>query len=95
MCLARETEEALTGKAVRFAIGEETRELLRHALPLISHKNPSGDLAALFQEALEALVEKLEKRKEGRIIAAGRGRTISTAGAGRSRRPARHAAALA
>jgi len=49
--------------ALHVTIGADTHEKLRHAQVLLSHKLPSGDLARVLDLALDALVEKLEKRK--------------------------------
>jgi 5-methylcytosine-specific restriction endonuclease McrA len=49
--------------AVHLTIGRATHEKLRHAQALLSHSLPSGDLASVLDLALDALVEKLEKRK--------------------------------
>jgi len=50
---------------VQFSMAKETREKLEHAQTLLSHSVPSGDLAEVFDRALDALIEKLEKRKAG------------------------------
>jgi hypothetical protein len=44
-------------------IGASTQEMLRYAQDLLGHELPSGDLAQVLDRALEALIEKLEKRK--------------------------------
>jgi 5-methylcytosine-specific restriction endonuclease McrA len=49
--------------ALHVTIGGDTHEKLRHAQALLSHRIPSGDLASVLDLALDALVEKLEKRK--------------------------------
>jgi hypothetical protein len=49
--------------ALHVTIGSGTHEKLRQAQALLSHKVPSGDLGAVLDLALDALVEKLEKRK--------------------------------
>jgi hypothetical protein len=51
--------------ALRFTIGQETHDTLRYAQALLSHRLPSGDLAQVFDRALEALVRQLERQKLG------------------------------
>jgi hypothetical protein len=46
-------------------IGRTTREKLRHAQALLSHRLPGGDLAQVIDLALDALNERLERRKLG------------------------------
>jgi hypothetical protein len=48
---------------LELTIGRSTQEKLRHAQDLLGHELPSGDLAQVLDRALEALIEKLEKRK--------------------------------
>jgi hypothetical protein len=49
--------------AVQTTISQATRDKLEHAKALMSHRNPSGELAVVLDAALDALIEKLEKRK--------------------------------
>jgi hypothetical protein len=42
------------------------RDKLEHARALMSHQNPSGDLAIVVEKALDLLVEKLEKTQLGK-----------------------------
>jgi 5-methylcytosine-specific restriction endonuclease McrA len=49
--------------ALQFTIGQDTHDKLRHAQALMSHRLPSGDLAQLFDLALDALLRQLEKQK--------------------------------
>jgi len=49
--------------ALHVTIARNTHEKLRHAQALLSHRLPTGDLASVLDLALDALVEKLEKRK--------------------------------
>ncbi len=49
--------------AIQATIDQSTHDKLRHAQALLSHKLPSGDIAQVLDLALDALVEKLEKRK--------------------------------
>ncbi|HWK12734.1 MAG TPA: hypothetical protein VNR64_21935 [Vicinamibacterales bacterium] len=48
---------------VQFTIGRETHEKLRRAQDLLRHTIPDGDPAALFDRALTALLEQLERKK--------------------------------
>jgi hypothetical protein len=48
---------------LKLAISAPTREKLAHAQALLSHSVPTGDLAEIFDRALDALIERLEKRK--------------------------------
>ena len=44
-------------------IGRTLHEKLEHARNLLAHQLPSGDLAQVLDRALDALIEKLERRK--------------------------------
>lgn len=48
---------------VQFTANAELHGTLRRAQDLLRHRIPSGDLAQVFELALTALVEKLEKQK--------------------------------
>jgi hypothetical protein len=48
---------------VQFTFGQGAHEKLRHAQELLSHRIPAGDVAALFERALDALIPKLEKQR--------------------------------
>jgi len=48
---------------IRFTASAETREKLRLAQDLLGHAVPTGDLAQVFDRALNVLVEELVKRK--------------------------------
>ncbi len=48
---------------VRIPIEEATHAKLRRAQALLGHSVPSGDLAQVFERALDALIATLEKRK--------------------------------
>ena len=50
---------------LHFTIAESTHEKLRHVQALLSHAVPSGDVAQVFERALDALRTDLEKRKFG------------------------------
>ena len=60
---ARVTPLAPQRFAIQFTIGACVREKLEHARDLLSHQIPSGDLAEVFERALDALIPKLEKAK--------------------------------
>jgi hypothetical protein len=51
--------------AIQFTIDEKTEHKLRYAQLLFSHRIPPGDLARMFDRALEALIREGEKRKFG------------------------------
>jgi hypothetical protein len=51
--------------ALQMTIGQVTRDKLERARLLMLHGNPSGDLAEVIDQALDALLEKLEKAKFG------------------------------
>ena len=48
---------------LQFTIGKETYEKLRCVQELLSHRIPSGDVVQVFDRALDALKERLEKQK--------------------------------
>ena len=49
--------------AIQATISQAAHADLRHAQDLLAHQLPSGDLGAVLERALRALVEKLEHRK--------------------------------
>jgi 5-methylcytosine-specific restriction endonuclease McrA len=49
--------------AVQFTMSRSAHDKLRYAQELLGHQIPSGDIVAVFERALDALIEKLEKRK--------------------------------
>ena len=49
--------------ALHVTIGEVTHSKLRYAQELLSHQSISGDVAAVLDRALSALIAQLEKRK--------------------------------
>jgi hypothetical protein len=49
--------------ALQVTIAEETHDKLRYAQSLLGHAVPGGDLAQVLDRALEALIERLERRK--------------------------------
>jgi hypothetical protein len=48
---------------LQFTIGQATHDKLRHAQALLGHQIPSGDIAQVFDWALDALIAHLEKQK--------------------------------
>jgi hypothetical protein len=48
---------------LQLTIGRSTQDKLRYAQNLLGHALPSGDLAQVLDRALDALIEKLERRK--------------------------------
>jgi hypothetical protein len=48
---------------LQFTVAQDTYEKLRYAQALLGHTVPSGDLAEVFDRALEALIVRLEQRK--------------------------------
>ena len=48
---------------VQFTASAHAHEQLRYAQALLGHAVPSGDIAQVFERALDALVEKLEREK--------------------------------
>jgi 5-methylcytosine-specific restriction endonuclease McrA len=49
--------------ALQVTISQATHDKLRRAQSLLGHRIPSGDLAGVLDRALDALIERLEKRK--------------------------------
>ena len=49
--------------ALQLTLGQETHDKLRHAQALLAHRLPSGDLGAVLDRALDALIRELEKTK--------------------------------
>jgi hypothetical protein len=49
--------------AIQFTISSATRDKLRHVQALLSHQLPSGDIAEVFDRALDALTTQLERQK--------------------------------
>jgi len=48
---------------LQYTIGQETHDKLRRVQELLGHRIPSSDVAQVFDRALDALLEKLEKQK--------------------------------
>ncbi len=49
--------------ALQFTIGQSAHDKLRYAQELLSHQLPSGDIAEIFERALDALIPALERSK--------------------------------
>jgi len=49
--------------AVQFTMCQGTHDKLRYAQELLSHQLPSGDVAEVFDRALDALIRELEKQR--------------------------------
>ncbi len=49
--------------ALQVTIGQSTHDKLRYAQGLLGHRVPSGDVGEVLDLALDALIERLEKRK--------------------------------
>ncbi len=49
--------------AVQFTLSKRGHDQLRYAQELLGHQIPSGDLAAVFERALDALIPQLERHK--------------------------------
>lgn len=49
--------------SIQLTVDRSTRDKLNYARNLLSHQIPSGDLAAVVDQALDALIGRLEKRK--------------------------------
>ena len=48
---------------IQFTVGRDTQEKLRYAQDLLGHALPSGDVARVFDRALDTLIEHLERQK--------------------------------
>ena len=49
--------------AIQCTIDQETHDALRYAQELLGHELPSGDVAQVLKQALQALIPQLEKRR--------------------------------
>jgi 5-methylcytosine-specific restriction endonuclease McrA len=56
-----------TRHKVQFTATDELREKLEHAQDLMRHANAEGDLAVVVERAVDLLLEKLEKRRLGKV----------------------------
>ncbi len=66
--------------ALQFTIGQSAHDKLRYAQELLSHQLPSGDIAEIFERALDALIPALEKRKFAATSRPGRSASCSKPG---------------
>jgi hypothetical protein len=64
--------------AVQFTASVEFAEKLKKVQALLSHKNPEGSLAAIFDEALDLLLEKHTPKERTVAEPVKRGRAIDT-----------------
>ena len=48
---------------LQVTLDQETHDLLQYARVLMSHPNPTGEIALVLKRALELLVAHLEKQK--------------------------------
>ena len=48
---------------VRFTMGQSAHDKLKYVQELLSHELPTGDIEQVFEQALDALIPQLEKRK--------------------------------
>jgi hypothetical protein len=51
---------------VQLTVSSEVRAKLERARDLMRHRNPGGDLAVVVEQALDVLIEKLEKERLGK-----------------------------
>ena len=51
---------------VQLTVSSETRAKIERAQALMKHRNPTGDLEMVFDRAMDALLEKLEKERLGK-----------------------------
>ena len=65
---------------VQLTASAELREKLERARDLMRHRNPSGDLAAVVEGALDVLLEKLERERLGKAKKPSRARRPVKAG---------------
>jgi len=49
--------------AVQFTMSQSAHDKLRYVQELLGHQVPSGDIAQVFERALDALIPQLERRK--------------------------------
>jgi ribosomal protein L12E/L44/L45/RPP1/RPP2 len=61
-------------------VGQSTHDKFRYAQALLSHQVPSGDMAEVLDRALDALIDRLEKRKFAATDRPRPGRRRSTEG---------------
>jgi len=51
--------------ALQVTVGQATHDKLRYAQALLGHQVPAGDVAQVLDRALDALIQKLERRARG------------------------------
>jgi hypothetical protein len=51
---------------VKFTASRDLRDKLELARDLMSHVNPSGELSVVLERAVDVLIAKLQKKKQGR-----------------------------
>jgi len=59
----RKEPELAPPPCVQLTVSSETRATIERAQALMKHRNPSGDLEVVFDRAMDALIEKLEKER--------------------------------
>jgi hypothetical protein len=64
---------------VQLTASAQLRDKLEHARRLMSHRHPTGDFAVVVEEALDLLIEKLEKTKLGKTERPRTSRSLSAA----------------
>ncbi len=64
---------------VQFTIGQETHDKLRRLQALVRRENPSGDVAMIFEQAVELMLEKVERAKIGAKTRRSRTQSAGTA----------------
>jgi hypothetical protein len=69
---------------VQFTASKALRDKLRRAQDLLRHRLPSGDIAAVFEKALDSLIEKVEKERFA-VVRKPRTDAIEVAGCATSR----------
>ncbi len=80
---------------VQLTVSSETREKLERARDLMKHRNPSGELEVVFDRAMDALLEKLEKERLAKTAARRRRYVRRNRVASRQRCGARSSRAMA
>ncbi|HEX9772724.1 MAG TPA: HNH endonuclease signature motif containing protein, partial [Steroidobacteraceae bacterium] len=53
--------------SIRVTVSQSTHDKLRRATALLRHAVPDGDVADVLDRALDALIEKVHKRKNGKV----------------------------
>ena len=76
---ARVTALAPGRYGLQFTVGQDTYEKLRYAQALLGHAVPSGELGAVFERALDALIGRLERQKFAATSRPRRGRPSADA----------------